>query len=192
MVVDLKKLDAEKETWQFATVVYWQGVEWKVKGWRYWPESKTVKPPSYEAYKKRLPLVEFAGSQEQLLVEVDKALAGLQGSTRVDDSQLFALYLELNKFEDPEVIFAFRRKYPQLSREFFIRSVDEELRPLFDSLPEGRLWPDEYLKGKAEQIVNKKPHEPGWTAAIASEHLDLGIFSEADFKRIYEFVGGKK
>lgn len=80
MIVDLKRLEGDKETWQFSTIVYWQGLEWKIKGWRYWPDSKVVKAPSVEFYKRRLSIVEFPSSQAEIIEMVEFALRGLKSS----------------------------------------------------------------------------------------------------------------
>lgn len=196
----LQDKDKSNPYYRFSLTVYLnqKPVEWV--GWRYWPKSGDLKPPMFKTGRNWQWYAVFPKDEKESLWEeikeaVQQAVKNKENSVHkpADENKeaLFDLYLGLDQLtadgHRPEPIFEFRRQFPQYAREFFIRSLDDELKVLFEGLPEGRLWPDEYLKKKAEDVTREV-----WTVDDLVEHKKLGIFSDGDFKRIYEFLGGKR
>lgn len=142
-----------KEYWQFSVMLSLAGLALESTGWRYWPETDTIKPPQVRVGKAWINTFKgLHAAQSDLLKGALKAyIRGIRvGDSSCPEGRLARELREL--FEQDQD--AFMHTVPSLYRTQVMMHPDltPERRAEFDDLPDGRLWPDSALEVLVEQV----------------------------------------
>lgn len=179
MISDLEFNDkTDNPHWRFSVTAYVGKYALRTVGWRFWPKSQDIKPPMFKIGKQFQPIVRFEtpGAWQRIKDDVQEAIASMNPS----DGPLFQLFKYMQN-AGHESSMVFKTQYPDLFRAYYIANLDPTMQGLFDSLPEGRLWPDEYCKVIAQNLLDGE-----WTVDDVAWHVTVGIYTPADYKRITE------
>jgi len=190
-ILNLKKVKDSPEKYVFALELDIAGVKVPSHGWKFYREKNRVYPPSTKDGDRFFQLFgkpEKASDGKVYFSIPLQALKEIRRAVRIElgDPETPSLVQLIDFFEwEPGNRRVLKVQYPA----FYTTIVDGWLqkyhgeRSAMVGLAEGRLWPDSWLKGLAEDVKSGKR-----TTQEIEEDFDLGVLTEEDMAVFLGFL----